>query len=127
MATKGEATARKRATSKRATSKSKSKEVPSFGIDWRSLYLYAVSLITLLICLFTLISLIKSGFDLAVPDVGYVDPYAINGETKIDPEVIRAANIDQNRRNSIRNIFGSIITLAVTAPVYIYHWRKVRN
>ena len=120
MATKGEVTARKRATSK-------SKEVPSFGIDWRSLYLYAVSLITLLICLFTLISLIKSGFDLAVPDVGYVDPYAINGETKIDPEVIRAANIDQNRRNSIRNIFGSIITLAVTAPVYLYHWRKVRN
>ena len=125
MATKGEATARKRATSKRAMSKGK--EVPSFGIDWRSLYLYAVSLITLLICLFTLINLIKSGFDLAVPDVGYVDPYAINGETKIDPEVIRAANIDQNRRNSIRNIFGSIITLAVTAPVYLYHWRKVRN
>lgn len=125
MATKGEATARKRATSK--TAMSKGKEVPSFGIDWRSLYLYAVSLITLLICLFTLISLIKSGFDLAVPDVGYVDPYAINGETKIDPEVIRAANIDQNRRNSIRNIFGSIITLAVTAPVYLYHWRKVRN
>ena len=120
MATKGEATARKRAASM-------SKEVPSFGIDWRSLYLYAVSLITLLICLFTLISLIKSGFDLAVPDVGYVDPYAINGDTKIDPEVIKAANIDQNRRNSIRNIFGSIITLAVTAPVYLYHWRKVRN
>jgi len=97
------------------------------GVDWRSLYLYAVSLITLLVCLFTVISLINRGLDLIVPDAGYVDPYAAQNDPKIDPEVIKQANIDQNRRNAIRGITSSIVTLIVTIPVYLYHWKMVRK
>ena len=97
------------------------------GVDWRSLYLYAVSLITLLVCLFTVISLINRGLDLVVPDAGYVDPYAAQTDPKIDPEVIRQANIDQNRRNAIRGITSSLVTLLVTVPVYLYHWKMVRK
>jgi hypothetical protein len=97
------------------------------GVDWRSLYLYAVSLITLLVCLFTVISLINRGLDLIVPDAGYVDPYAAQNDPKIDPEVIKQANIDQNRRNAIRGITSSIVTLLVTVPVYLYHWKMVRK
>jgi len=93
------------------------------GVDWRSLYLYAVSLITLLVCLFTVISLINRGLDLIVPDAGYVDPYAAQNDPKIDPDVIKQANIDQNRRNAIRGITSSIVTLIVTIPVYLYHWK----
>ena len=44
-------------------------------IDWRSLYLYAVCLITLMVCLFSLVSLIRSGINVAYPDPAYVDPY----------------------------------------------------
>ena len=97
------------------------------GVDWRSLYLYAVSLITLLVCLFTVISLINRGLDLIVPDAGYVDPYAVSNGSKVDPEVIKQANIDQNRRNAIRGITSSIVTLLVTVPVYLYHWKMVRK
>lgn len=97
------------------------------GVDWRSLYLYAVSLITLLVCLFTVISLINRGLDLVVPDAGYIDPYASQNDPKIDPEVIKQANIDQNRRSAIRGITSSIVTLLVTVPVYLYHWRMVRK
>ena len=97
------------------------------GVDWRSLYLYAVSLITLLVCLFTVISLINRGLDLIVPDAGYVDPYAAQNDPKVDPEVIKQANIDQNRRSAIRGITSSIVSLLVTVPVYLYHWRMVRR
>ena len=97
------------------------------GVDWRSLYLYAISLITLLICIFTVISLINRGLDLIVPDPGYVDPYATQNGSKVDPEVVRQANIDQNRRSAIRGITSSIVSLIVTVPVYLYHWRMVRK
>ena len=97
------------------------------GVDWRSLYLYAISLITLLICIFTVINLINRGLDLIVPDAGYVDPYAAQTDPKVDPEVIKQANIDQNRRSAIRGITSSIVSLLVTVPVYLYHWRMVRK
>jgi hypothetical protein len=117
---------------KSASVKKKSAAKPTFaasqqGVDWRSLYLYAVSLITLLVCLFTVISLINRGLDLIVPDAGYVDPYAAQTDPKIDPEVLKQSNIDQNRRNAIRGITSSLVTLLVTVPVYLYHWKMVRK
>jgi hypothetical protein len=97
------------------------------SFDWKSLYLYAVSLITLLICLFAVISMIRSGVDAAFPDYGYIDPYAQNNGVKVDQELIKQANIDQNRRNAAKNIVGSAATLLVTVPLYLYHWRLVRK
>ena len=119
-------TTTKKSVAKKSVTKVEAKEV-THGIDWRSLYLYAVSLITLLVCLFTVISLINRGLDLIVPDAGYVDPYAAQNDPKIDPEVIKQANIDQNRRNAIRGITSSLVTLLVTVPVYLYHWKMVRK
>ena len=112
---------------KKAVATKKESAVAHQGVDWRSLYLYAVSLITLLVCLFTVISLINRGLDLVVPDAGYVDPYAAQNDPKIDPEVIKQANIDQNRRSAIRGITSSLVTLLVTVPVYLYHWKMVRK
>ena len=121
-------TVKKTSATKTVAKKSAIKEeVAHQGVDWRSLYLYAVSLITLLVCLFTVISLINRGLDLIVPDAGYVDPYAAQNDPKIDPEVIKQANIDQNRRNASRGITSSLVTLLVTVPVYLYHWKMVRK
>ena len=130
-------TAKKSVTTKKSPAKksaggktiTKTIEMPIVhtGVDWRSLYLYAISLITLLICIFTVISLINRGLDLIVPDPGYVDPYATQNGSKVDPEVVRQANIDQNRRSAIRGITSSIVSLIVTVPVYLYHWRMVRK
>jgi hypothetical protein len=112
---------------KKAVATKKESAIAQQGVDWRSLYLYAVSLITLLVCLFTVIGLINRGLDLVVPDAGYIDPYAAQNDPKIDPEVIKQANIDQNRRNAIRGITSSLVTLLVTVPVYLYHWKMVRK
>jgi hypothetical protein len=116
----------KKSVAKKSATKVEAKEMHQ-GVDWRSLYLYAVSLITLLVCLFTVINLINRGLDFFVPDQGYVDPYAAQNDPKIDPEVIRQANIDQNRRSAIRGITSSLVTLLVTVPVYLYHWKMVRK
>ena len=124
------ATARKSAVKKSVAKKSANEveaKAINHGVDWRSLYLYAVSLITLLVCLFTVITLINRGLDLIVPDAGYVDPYAAQNNPKVDPELIKQANIDQNRRNAIRGITSSVVTLLVTVPVYLYHWKMVRK
>jgi hypothetical protein len=132
MATTAKKSSVKKSSAKKSPAKktiTKKIEMPvgNMGVDWRSLYLYAVSLITLLVCLFTVISLINRGLDLVVPDAGYVDPYASQNDPKIDPEVVRQANIDQNQRNAIRGITNSLVTLLVTVPVYLYHWRMVRK
>jgi len=129
MATTAKKTTVKKTSAKKIVAKKSAvkEEVAHQGVDWRSLYLYAVSLITLLVCLFTVISLINRGLDLIVPDQGYVDPYAAQNDPKIDPEVIKQANIDQNRRSAIRGITSSLVTLLVTVPVYLYHWKMVRK
>jgi hypothetical protein len=129
MATTAKKTASKKTSATKTVAKKSAvkEEVAHQGVDWRSLYLYAVSLITLLVCLFTVISLINRGLDLIVPDAGYVDPYVAQNDPKIDPEVIKQANIDQNRRNAIRGITSSLVTLLVTVPVYLYHWKLVRK
>ena len=131
MATSAKKTAAKKTSATKTVAKKSATKVEvketHQGVDWRSLYLYAVSLITLLVCLFTVISLINRGLDLIVPDQGYVDPYAAQNDPKIDPEVIKQANIDQNRRNAIRGITSSLVTLLVTVPVYLYHWKMVRK
>jgi hypothetical protein len=119
-------TAKKSTSAKKSATKVEAKEMHQ-GVDWRSLYLYAVSLITLLVCLFTVINLINRGLDFFVPDQGYIDPYAAQNGSKVDPEVIKQANIDQNRRNAIRGITSSLVTLLVTIPVYLYHWKMVRK
>jgi hypothetical protein len=127
MATTAKKSAAKTSPSKKVITKKIDLPVVHAGVDWRSLYLYAVSLITLLVCLFTVINLINRGLDFFVPDQGYVDPYAVQNGSKVDPEVIKQANIDQNRRNAIRGITSSLVTLVVTVPVYLYHWRLVRK
>lgn len=124
MATTAKKTSAKKNVAKKSAVK---EEVAHQGVDWRSLYLYAVSLITLLVCLFTVINLINRGLDLIVPDYGYIDPYAVQNGSKVDPEVIKEANIDQNRRSAIRGITSSVVTLFVTIPVYLYHWKMVRK
>ena len=117
----------KKSPAKKTITKKIEMPIAHVGVDWRSLYLYAISLITLLICIFTVINLINRGLDLIVPDAGYVDPYATQTDPKVDPDVLRQANIDQSRRSAIRGITSSIVSLLVTVPVYLYHWRMVRK
>jgi hypothetical protein len=94
-------------------------------IDWRSLYLYAVCLITLLVVLFSTVALINAIMNAVFPDPAYVDLYS-------KPENSPSADLlDQQERNNqiraIKSIFTSFTTIAVAAPLYLYHWRQTKK
>ncbi len=94
-------------------------------VDWRSLYLYAVCLITLLVVLFSTVSLINAIMNAVFPDPAYIDLYS---KPETQPS---AALLDQQERNNqiqaVKRIFTSFITIAVAAPLYLYHWRQTKK
>ena len=117
------------ATAKKAVAKKSVKtkviETHHDRVDWRSLYLYAVCLITLLVVLFSTVSLINAIMNAVFPDPAYVDIYS-------KPENSPSADLlDQQERNNqiqaVKRIFTSFITIAVAAPLYLYHWRQTKK
>ena len=95
------------------------------GIDWRSLYLYAVSLVTLLVVLFSTISLVNAIVNFAFPDPLYIDPYT-KLENKPDPALIQQQEANSHRQ-ALKNIFNTFTTMAIATPVYLYHWKQARK
>jgi hypothetical protein len=124
------------ATTKKATVKKAAAKTPAKAqliqpiyqqpkIDWRSLYLYAVCLITLMVCLFSLVSLIRSGVNVVYPDPAYVDPY--NPTPKVNSAAIAAQLQDQNQRQAVKSMIDALTTLIIAGPLYVYHWRLTRK
>ena len=91
------------------------------GLDWRSLYLYAVCLITLIVSLFAIVGAIRSGTGLIYPDPGYLDP----NMSKTSSDLAHKAQLLQSRHNSIIGIVDGLTTLIVTVPVYLYHLKLI--
>ena len=122
MATTKKAPAVKKAVVKRSAP---TPVVQHTGIDWRSLYLYAVCLITLMVCLFSVVSMIRSGINAVYPDPAYIDPYAT--APKVNSAVIASQVKDQNQRQAIKSMIDSITTIIIAGPLYVYHWRLARK
>jgi hypothetical protein len=95
------------------------------GVDWRSLYLYAICLITLLIILFSTIAILNGVVNLALPDPAYVDPYA-GKESLPNPELL-AQQQEYERLRVLKRILTSLITMVITIPIYLYHWRQAKK
>jgi hypothetical protein len=95
------------------------------GIDWRSLYLYAVSLVTLLVVLFSTISLVNAIVNFAFPDPLYIDPYT-KIENKPDPALLQQQEANSHRQ-ALKSIFNTFTTMAIATPVYLYHWKQARK
>ncbi len=119
-------TAVKKATTKKAVVKKADAPVEVHaGIDWRSLYLYAVCLVTLLVVLFSTVALLNAIVNFAFPDPAYVDPYS-KAENAPDPALLQQQE-DNSQRQALKNIFTTFSTMAIATPVYIYHWRQARK
>jgi hypothetical protein len=118
------ATTKKTAVKKTAVKKEAPVEVHT-GIDWRSLYLYAVCLVTLLVVLFSTVALVNAIVNFAFPDPAYVDPYATKANMP-DPALLQQQE-ENSQRQALKNIFTTFSTMAIATPVYIYHWRQARK
>ena len=124
MATTKKSAVKKSAVKKTAVKKEVPVEVHT-GIDWRSLYLYAVCLVTLLVVLFSTVALVNAIVNFAFPDPAYVDPYAAKANMP-DPALLQQQE-DNSQRQALKNIFTTFSTIAIATPVYIYHWRQARK
>ena len=124
------------ATTKRAPVKKSAAKAPAKAqviqpiyqqskIDWRSLYLYAVCLITLLVVLFSTVALINSIMNAVFPDPAYIDIYA-KPDNAPSAELL-AQQEENNQIQAIKNIFSSFTTIAIAAPLYVYHWRQTKK
>jgi hypothetical protein len=119
------AVAKKAAVKKAVTKKTVEIETRHIGVDWRSLYLYAVCLITLLVVLFSTVALINAIMNAVFPDPAYIDVYS-------KPENAPAADLlaqqeENNQIRAIKSIFTSFTTIAIAAPLYLYHWRQTKK
>jgi hypothetical protein len=114
------------ATVKKAVAKKAAEPVPVKphpGVDWRSLYLYAVCLITLLVVLFSTVAFINGAMNAIFPDPGYVDLYS----TPKPSAPALATQEAHNQRQAIKGMFKSFTTVAIAAPLYLYHWREAKK
>ena len=94
-------------------------------VDWRSLYLYAVCLITLLVTLFATVSLINAIMNAVFPDPAYIDVYS-KPENMPSAELL-AQQDENNQIRALKSIFTSFTTIAIAGPLYLYHWRTARK
>lgn len=114
------------ATVKKAVSKKAPAVIPvRTGVDWKSLYLYAICLITLMVVLFSVISFINGILGIALPDPGYAVPNPTGVPNKQDAAIL-AAQASNEQLRAIRSMLKSLITFAVAAPLYLYHWRQTK-
>ena len=119
------AVAKKAAVKKAVTKKTVEIETRHIGVDWRSLYLYAVCLTTLLVVLFSTVALINAIMNAVFPDPAYIDVYS-------KPENAPSADLlaqqeENNQIRAIKSIFTSFTTIAIAAPLYLYHWRQTKK
>ena len=124
MATAKKAVVKKAAAPKKVA-QSVQIETRHVGIDWRSLYLYAVCLITLMVVLFSTVALINAIMNAVFPDPAYIDIFA-KPDNAPSAELL-AQQEENNQIQAIKNIFTSFTTIAIAAPLYLYHWRQTKK
>jgi hypothetical protein len=96
-------------------------------IDWYSLYIYAVCLVTLLTCLFSLVSVVRGIVDALWPDPGYFDPYSVPKDSALSPDQIKENLTENNQRQALKGIVNSLTTLIIAGPIYLMHWRLAKR
>ena len=96
-------------------------------IDWYSLYIYAVCLVTLLTCLFSLVSVVRGIVDALWPDPGYFDPYSVPKDSALSADQIKENLTENNQRQAIKGIVNSLTTFIIAGPIYFMHWRLAKR
>jgi hypothetical protein len=71
------------------------------------------------------VALVNAILDAVFPDPAFIDPY-LKAENAPDPALLQQQE-DNNQRQALKNIFTTFSTMAIAAPVYLYHWRQARK
>lgn len=100
----------------------------------RSVYLYLVCLITLVMVLFAGVSAVRNTVGLLYPDPGafaYEPAYGPEGKkeelTEQQRDEREKAFQDAERRRAVLGLVGAGTMLLLAGPAYRYHWRRVQE
>jgi uncharacterized membrane protein len=99
----------------------------------RSVYLYLVCLVTLVMSIFATVSVVRNTVQLIYPDPGvhaYEPYYEPAGRVEMDAgerERREQAMRDSQRHSAIVGLVGSGAMLLIAGPAYLYHWRRVQS
>lgn len=113
--------------------------------DIRRTYYYLVCFATLIMMIIGSVQVVQNTLDLIIPEEMYrpspIDMHMRSqrpgGETALEEPFTRqeleqmadeeAARMQrQSSRRALRNLLGSLALILISAPVYFYHWKKVR-
>lgn len=98
----------------------------------RSVYLYLVCLITLVMVIFAAVSAVRNTVGLLYPDPGsfaYEPVYGPEGQEELTDEQRderEEAFQDAERRRAVLGLVGAGTMLLLAGPAYLYHWRRVQ-
>jgi hypothetical protein len=103
--------------------------------DPRTIYLYLVCLITLVMVIFSTVNVARSVVELAYPEpqvaVRPISAPAPGGETpEVDEREMEEQREIQRRwaqRNGLLNLARNLAMLLLAGPLYLVHWRRVRQ
>ncbi|CAB4769670.1 unannotated protein [freshwater metagenome] len=116
------------ATVKKAVAKKAAAPAPVHqGVDWKSLYLYAICLITLMVCLFSVVSVINGLLNIVFPDSSYFDAASYPDKTTAALDAMRKQTEDDNQRRAVKGLLSSLSLIAVAFPLYKYHWKQTKK
>ena len=101
----------------------------------RRVYLYLVSLITLVMMIVAVVSLARAVVELVYPEPGiYAVRVPAPGESPVAPEVDekqlqqqREAQRRSAQRRAVISLVGNATMLLVAGPLYRYHWRRIER
>lgn len=109
----------------------KGEEVTMFKL--RSLYLYLVSFVSLMMILMGVIFTVQNITDVMFPTNYYYEPYPtdklgeLSEEEQQKYEETQERYQDNLRVESKKNVAKSVAVVIVALPTFIYHWRKVEK
>jgi hypothetical protein len=103
--------------------------------DPRTIYLYLVCLITLVMLIFSTVNVVRSVVELAYPEpqmaVRPLSAPAPAGEApEVDERELEEQREIQKRwaqRNAVLNLARNLAMLLLAGPLYLAHWRRVRQ
>lgn len=102
----------------------------------RTIYLYLVCLITLVMVIVSGVNAVRALVDLLYPEpelaIPSVEAVPAPGEAPIRPAEPETAEQERVRRawtvrNAVLNLVGNVAMLLLAGPIYLYHWRRVRE
>ncbi|OAA31636.1 hypothetical protein AT15_06065 [Kosmotoga arenicorallina S304] len=95
------------------------------NVPIKKIYAYSISMITLIMLITALWSFASAVVDFIYP-VDYSSRIAVeeNLEPPINEELTKT---DYVKRESLKNIFKSLLRIAIILPFYIFHWKLARN